>query len=196
MKKRIKTTDSEDKPQSHHTISKPLKANSSISSKNDSLKKNIFRRAQARLSISSTHSKDPSKSSAKNNEMRDKKRSSIATSGHSDSSTAYFASSEKSRPGTPLDPAYEYVSGPIMRRTFRERIGAPPSKRHLNGVVARQQNRIVDLTLQNNVLVGQIEILRERVEGLGVKMEGIEQAGGSREESDGGRRDSDAAGAR
>lgn len=42
----------------------------------------------------------------------------------------------------------------------------PPTKAQLNTVVARQQSRIVDLTLQNNMLAGQIDALRQEVESI------------------------------
>lgn len=42
----------------------------------------------------------------------------------------------------------------------------PPTKAQLNTVVARQQSRIVDLTLQNNVLAGQLDALRQEVESI------------------------------
>jgi len=63
---------------------------------------------------------------------------------------------------------YEYITGPTPRRGLLTKLGAPPSRNELNTMVARQQNRIVDLTLQNNVLVNQIELLRSEVQDMKV----------------------------
>lgn len=76
----------------------------------------------------------------------------------------YYASAEHS----PTNPAYEYVSGPVPRKPLLNKLGAPPSKSQLNTIVSRQQSRIQDLTLQNNVLVNQIALLRDEVQGLKV----------------------------
>lgn len=53
----------------------------------------------------------------------------------------------------------------------------PPTKAQLNTVVARQQSRIVDLTLQNNMLAGQIDALRQEVESI--KRAGSPSVGGN-----------------
>lgn len=88
----------------------------------------------------------------------------VASTSASTSTTQYYASAEHS----PANPQYEYVSGPVPRKPLLNRLGAPPSKTQLNTVVARQQSRIQDLTLQNNVLVNQIALLRDEVQGLKV----------------------------
>ncbi|KAK5096499.1 hypothetical protein LTR70_001673 [Exophiala xenobiotica] len=112
---------------------------------------------------------------------------STLTTGTNETS-GYYASAEPSpqpsqRPFTPtpsngsgggggLGPlqqsSYEYITGPAPRRGLMTKLGAPPSRNELNTMLARQQNRIVDLTLQNNVLVNQIELLRSEVQEMKV----------------------------
>ncbi|KAK5069619.1 hypothetical protein LTR64_008300 [Lithohypha guttulata] len=90
--------------------------------------------------------------------------STIAPSNTSTGTSHYHASAEQS----PTNPSYEYVTGPVPKKTVLTRLGAPPSRTELNTVVSRQQSRIQDLTLQNNVLVNQISLLREEVQGMKV----------------------------
>ena len=123
---------------------------------------------------------------------------STLTTGTNDTS-GYYASAEPSpqpsqRPFTPtpsngsgggggLGPlqqnSYEYITGPAPRRGLMTKLGAPPSRNELNTMVARQQNRIVDLTLQNNVLVNQIELLRSEVQEMRVHNNAVGVNGGS-----------------
>ncbi|KAK5938275.1 hypothetical protein PMZ80_009245 [Knufia obscura] len=118
--------------------------------------------------------------------------STMTTGTNGTSSTQYYASAEPSpqtdqRAFTPTptpsngsgsgplqqQPSdFEFITGPPPRRGVLTRLGAPPARKELNSVVARQQSRIVDLTLQNNVLVSQIELLRGGVQGMRVDRHG------------------------
>lgn len=94
-------------------------------------------------------------------------------SGTSITSSGYEASAEPS----PItihslhmnDPnSVEYISGPTPKKSLLTKLGAPPGKKELNTIVTRQQSRITDLSVQNRSLVGQIERLRDEVQGLKV----------------------------
>lgn len=65
------------------------------------------------------------------------------------------ASTAVSEPASPA--AFHTGRSNILKRHF------VVSKRTLNDIIARQQNRIVDLSMQNNSLVGQLDELRQDV---------------------------------
>lgn len=163
----------------------------------DSLKKSLLKRTWsktkhvAKLSIHSPGSKlkisDPVTTSISSTSLACSGRDtptpvpSTMTTG-TNATSQYYASAEPSsqpshRPFTPTpsndsgplqQENYEFISGPAPRRGILTKLGAPPSRNELNTMVARQQSRIVDLTLQNNVLVNQIELLRSEVQVMKV----------------------------
>lgn len=173
------------------TFAKPAKQ---IIADSANLKKSLLVRTWSRtkqhakkFSISYPSSNDSRPSISEPTSLQMQVRPETAQSTHTETSTAgsvatsrYYASAEpsprctheSSRAGTPnsetQDRDIEFISGPPPRKNILTRMGAPPRRSELNTVVARQQSRITDLTLLNNVLVQQVETLRGEVEGMNV----------------------------